>query len=136
MVHVAQPPIARVTYQKVAVPFSVGLHKAQDASFSGKFHYHYLYYHINLSCLFFFLSLLGIPKRMAMVEMFPGYPFYTSHSYYLTPFNPLHYIVYTFVICASCYIHEHFFVNPPLPCYLRVQNGVSSCYISVSEPNV
>lgn len=34
VVHVAQPPIARVTYQKVAVPFSVGLHKAQDASFS------------------------------------------------------------------------------------------------------
>lgn len=34
VVHVAQPPIAQVAYQKVAVPFSVDLHKAQDASFS------------------------------------------------------------------------------------------------------
>lgn len=36
VVHVAQPPVAQVAYQKVAVPFSVGLHKVQDTSFSGK----------------------------------------------------------------------------------------------------
>lgn len=36
VVHVAQPPLAQVAYQKVAVPFSVGLHKAQDASFKGE----------------------------------------------------------------------------------------------------
>uniref|UniRef100_A0A0P4W4D9 RING-type domain-containing protein n=1 Tax=Scylla olivacea TaxID=85551 RepID=A0A0P4W4D9_SCYOL len=34
VVHVAQPPIAQMAYQKVEVPFSVGLHMAQDASFS------------------------------------------------------------------------------------------------------
>ncbi|KAG0721477.1 Cell growth regulator with RING finger domain protein 1 [Chionoecetes opilio] len=34
VVHVAQPPVARMTYQKVDVPFSVRLHKAQEASFT------------------------------------------------------------------------------------------------------
>ncbi|MPC41210.1 hypothetical protein E2C01_034798 [Portunus trituberculatus] len=39
VVHVAQPPIAQMAYQKVEVPFSMGLHMAQDASFSGRSHH-------------------------------------------------------------------------------------------------
>lgn len=47
VVHVAQPPIAQVAYQKVAVPFSVELHRAQNASLSG----------MSASCLLFFPSI-------------------------------------------------------------------------------
>ncbi|XP_045589846.1 cell growth regulator with RING finger domain protein 1 [Procambarus clarkii] len=34
VVHVAQPPVAQVAFQKVAVPFSLELHKPRDASFT------------------------------------------------------------------------------------------------------
>ncbi|KAG7161836.1 cell growth regulator with RING finger domain protein 1-like [Homarus americanus] len=34
VVHVAQPPVAQVEFQKVAVPFSLELHKPGDASFA------------------------------------------------------------------------------------------------------
>lgn len=36
VVHVTQPPVAQLAFQKVAVPFSLELIKASEASYTGR----------------------------------------------------------------------------------------------------
>lgn len=36
VVHVSQPPVAQLAFQKVAVPFSLELFKPSEASFNGR----------------------------------------------------------------------------------------------------
>lgn len=56
VVHVAQPPVAQVSMQKVSVPFSLALHQARDAT------YHDIQLKIKSNVSYTYRSFWGIPS--------------------------------------------------------------------------